>query len=797
MIMHRRRLLAQAQGQAPVDPDRIRRIDAYWRAVNYLGVAQLYLQDNGLLHRPLRAADIKPRPRGFWGTQPGLNLIYTHLNRLIQDTDANIMLVVGPGHGAPAILANLFLEGALGDIDSRLSLDEAGVNNLVRRYGFPGGTPLHLSAETPGMIQEGAELGHSLAHAFGAAFDNPDLIVACIVGDGEAETGSLSAAWHSTRFLHPATCGAVLPILHLNGWGQSGPAILGRMDNDELESLFAGYGYDIGIVAGDDPIQIHEAMWQAMDWAHGEIRTLQDAARSGEIPEPPTWPMLVIRTAKGWTGPAEVAGRQVEGSFRSHGLPVSDPARNPQHLAILDGWLRSYGPEDLFDEAGSPRADVLEVCPKGDRRIGSNTHANGGILLADLKLPDIADHVVQVTTPGRATAAAAAMLATYLRDVLHANAHENNFRLFSPDEIPGNRLDAVVEAAGRAWLWPIDQTDEFLSPDGRVMEVLSPLLCEGWFEGYLLTGRHGLLACREASLPVLGSMLDQYAHWLEDARQTLWRKPVASMNILTTSTVWSQDPAAPGHQTPSFLRNLLDHRQAVARVYLPPDANCLLCLADRCLRSRNTINMIVASSQRIPQWLDIDAAARHCQRGISQWHWASHEADDPDVILACAGDVPTLETLAAAWLLRRQMPDLRFRVVNVVDPLTLVPPYSHCSGLGDDIFVGLFEVDCPVIFAFHGHPQTVWNLLQGRPNPGRFHVHGYTGQNHAGTPFDARVVNRMSRFDLAIAALLEVRRLGDAAELVIAELRSRLAQHDRYIREHGRDMPEISDWRWS
>lgn len=788
--------MPQAQGQVQVSADRLRKIDAYWRAANYLGAAQLYLRGNVLLRQPIKPEDIKGRLVGCWGTQPGLNLICAHLNRLIQDTDANILLVVGPSHGAPAILANLYLEGTLRNYDDLLTLDEAGLTQLVRRFGWPDGPAVHLAADTPGAIHEGSELGHSLAHAFGAAFDNPDLIVACIIGDGEAETGSLAAAWHSTKCLNPVTCGAVLPILHLNSWEQSGPAILGRMDNDELESLFAGYGYDIGIVSGDDPMQVHEAMWQAMDWAHQEIRALQDAARAGQMPDQPTWPMLVIRTAKGWTGPREVDGRQVEGTFRSHGLPVADPAGNAEHLAILEQWLHSYRPEELFDASGALRPEVVDVCPKGDRRIGMNAHANGGQLLVDLKLPDVADHAVVVTSPGHDTASTVATAAKLLRDVFRANAQERNFRLFCPDEIPGNQMDAVLEATGRAWLWPIGETDEFLSEDGRVMEVLNQQLCQGWLEGYLLTGRHGVFACDEAHLPVLGSMFHQYARWLTTARQTPWRRPVASLNYLTTSHVWSCGASSPtGHQGPDFLSQAL-HTESVARAYLPPDANCLLCVMQQCLRDRGHVNLIVAASQPVPQWLDIEAARQHCQRGISTWHWASHGEEEPDVVLACAGDVPTIETLAAAWLLRRELPDLHVRVVNVVDPLTLATPETHPNGLDEEAFDQLFNTGCPVIFAFHGYPRAIHELLYGRPGASRFHVHGYMGLNRVTTPFGMRMLNRISRFDLAIGAIQQAHRLRDAGNQVIEEFRQSLTRHEQYIREHGADMPEIGQWRW-
>lgn len=794
MIMQRRRYLPQLQGGSSVNVDRIRQIDAYWRAANYLSAAQLYLRDNVLLRLSIRPTDIKPRLQGFWGIQPGLNLTYVHLNRLIQDTDASILLVIGPGHAAAALRANLFLEGTLQDMDSQMTLDEQGLEVLVRQYGRPGETFADITPSTPGVIQAGIQQGHSLSRAFGAVFDNPNLIAACVITDAEAETGPLAAAWHSTKFLNPATCGAVLPILHLSGDGQSGPAILGRMDNDELESLFAGYGYDIGIVSGDDPVQVHEAMWQAMDWAFHEIRALQDAARAGEIPDQPTWPMLVIRTAKGWTGPRDVDGLPVEGTFRAHGLPVPDPAGNPEHLVILDHWLRSYKPDELFDVAGVPQPDVLAVCPKGGRRIGRNRHADGGQLLVDLSLPDVGAYAVDVPAPGRGVANGVFVASSLLRDVIAGNADQRNFRLFSPDEIPGNHMDAVLQAADRAWLWPIYNTDESLSEDGRVMQTQSPPLCQGWLEGYLRTGRHGVLACGETVLAQLEPMLNQHACWLAGAGEVAWRKPIASLNCLTTDHAWC--PRQVGSAAPPPIGRMLGGNDIISRVYLPPDANCLLCVVEQCLRSRNQVNLIVASGQPDLQWLDIKAAAAHCRRGISAWHWAGSGQEEPDVVLACAGDVPTTETLAAAWLLRRHVPDLRFRVINVVDLLTLMPHDDQSGGLGDEAFDGLFGTEYPVVFAFHGSSRVIHELLYDRPNPDRFHVHGYGGQGGTSTPFGLRLLNRMSRFDLAIAALEQVERPGDVAESA-EEFRAQRHRHEQHIREYGADMPEITEWRWS
>ena len=777
-------------------PERLERLNTYWRATNYLGLAQLYLSANALLREPLKAEHIKPRLLGHWGTVPGQNLIYAHLNRLIQDTDASILLVSRPGHGAPATLANLYLEGTLAEYYLDLTFSLAGLNRLCRQFSWPYGAPSHLVPGTPGQIQEGGELGYCLAHAFGAALDNPDLIVACIIGDGEAETGPLAAAWHSNKFLDPCTSGAVLPILHANGYKLSGPTITGRMSDEEVTHLFTGYGYQVRIVSGDDPVVVHPKMWQALDWAYGEIRGLQREARGGHTPDRPAWPMIVLRTPKGWTCPKTVDGKPVENTFHSHQVPVPDPRNNPAHLAILEKWLRSYGPNELFDEAGRPLAAVTSVCPEGDRRMGKNPHANGGQLLVPLKVPDWTHYAVPAPAPGAIEAEATRELGKFIRDVMRENAGERNFRFFCPDETTSNRMEAVFEATARAWLWPMVETDEFLSRGGRVMEILSETTCQGWLEGYLLTGRHGLFACYEAFIPIVDSMLNQYAKWLKVSRETPWRKPLASLNYLLTSHVWRQDHNGYTHQVPSFINEVVNKKSSVARVYLPPDANCLLSVADHCLRSMDYVNLIVASKQMNPQWLDVKAASEHCARGASVWQWASNDAGQPDVILASAGDVPTTETLAAAWHLRRQMPDLRVRVVNVVDLFTLISHHDHPHGLDEGAFAEAFTESVDVIFAFHGYPKLIHELVHHRPNPARFHVHGYIEEGRTTTPFDMLVLNDMSRYQLAIAALQRVGRLRSKAGSVIDHFEQRLAAHRSWIRDHDVDLPEVLEWKW-
>jgi len=779
---------------------RIEQIDRYWRAANYLGAAQLYLRDNPLLREPLRAEHIKPRLLGHWGTQPGQNLVYAHLDRLIQDEDCPVLLVDGPGHGAPAVLANLYLEGTLGEYDSDLGHGPSGLRRLMRQFSWPGGVPSHLNPGTPGALHEGGELGYSLAHAFGAVLDNPDLIAACIVGDGEAETGPLGAAWHSNKYLDPATCGAVLPILHLNGYKLSGPSLLARLDDEEITALCNGYGYAVSIVAGDDPARVHPAMWQAIDWAYHGIRDIQERARRGERLTRPRWPMIVLRTPKGWTGPKLVDGHPVEGTYHAHQVPLNDATDNPEHLAALETWLRSYDPEELFDDQGRPHPETLAVCPAGDRRMGMNPHANGGQLLRDLNLPDYADYALAIPSPGAVKAEATRVVGTFIRDVFRDNEQAANFRFFCPDETTSNRMEAIFEATERAFQWPLVSTDEFLSPGGRVMEVLSEHNCQGWLEGYLLSGRHGLFACYEAFIPIIDSMLNQYAKWLKVSRDVPWRKPLASLNYLLTSHVWRQDHNGYSHQVPSFLDTVANKKRSVARVYLPPDANCLLSVTDHCLRSRDHVNLIVAGKQLHPQWLTVEEASDHCRRGISAWEWASNDEGRPDVILACAGDVPTEETIAAADLLRRELPSLRVRVINVVDLLSLMSPHDHPHGIDERTYADLFPQNVPVVFAFHGYPRLVHEVVHHRPNAGAFHVHGYKEEGTTTTPFDMLVVNHASRYHLAMDAA----RFGASAKAVPGDeagrlndlCEERLAAHHSYIREHDEDLPEVVNWQW-
>jgi xylulose-5-phosphate/fructose-6-phosphate phosphoketolase len=777
--------------------ERLDHIDAHFRAANFIGAAQLYLRDNALLREPLKPENIKARLLGHWGTQPGLNLIYAHLNRLIQDTAANILLVVGPGHGAPAILADLYLEGTLSECYPRYSQDAAGLNNLVHDFSWPGGLPSHLTALTPGAMHEGGELGYSLMHAYGAAFDNPDLIVACVVGDGEAESGPLAASWHSNKFLNAANDGAVLPILHLNGYKLSGPSLLARMSDDELRNLFAGYGYHVRFVEGDDPSHVHAEMWPALDSAYHEIRSLQGDARRGEFRPRPVWPMLILKTPKGWTGPKTLDGKPVEGTFHSHQIPIVDPATNPAHLKLVENWLRSYRPEQLFDPSGKPAAHTTAICPKGEKRMGQNPHANGGALLQELRMPDYAQHAVAVPTPGGSKAENTKILGALLRDIFRDNQDARNFRLFCPDETTSNRLQAVYEATSRAFELPLVPTDEFLRRDGRVMEILSEHCCQGWLEGYLLTGRHGIFACYEAFITIIDSMVAQYAKWSKMAREVAWRKPVASLNYLLTSHVWQQDHNGYSHQGPGFINTLLTRKREVTRIYLPPDANCLLSIADHCLRSRDYINLIVASKNPMPQWLDMPAAREHCAKGVSIWSWAGNEGGQPDVVLAAAGDVPTQEMMAAAWLLRREAPEMRVRVVNVVDLFTLQSHNDHPHGLDEDQFCRVFTDDTPVVFAFHGYPGVIHELIHHRPRAGRFHVRGYIEEGTTTTPFDMTVLNELSRYHLAMEALRRAPNMRSVGGDVIQKFERKLKEHRLWIQSHDEDMPEILNWKWS
>lgn len=778
--------------------DRLDQLDATFRAANYLGAAELYLRDNPLLEEELKPDHIKARLLGHWGTQPGINLLYAHLNRLVQDSSADILLVVGPGHGAPAVLANLYLEGTLTETYPRLTQDRVGLGQFVRDFSWPGGFPSHLTAMTPGAIHEGGELGYSLLHATGAVFDNPDLIVACLIGDGEAETGPLAASWHAPKFLNPRRDGAVLPVLHLNGYKLSGPALMARMAPADLEQLFAGLGYEARSVEGDDPARVHPAMWAALDWSYDRIRAIQKDAREGKRSQAIRWPLIVLRTPKGWTGPKQLDGVAIEGTFHSHQIPIEDPRSNPQHLKAVEAWLRSYRPGELFGKDGRPAGDVTAVLPERDKRLGRNAHANGGALLVPLKIPDPAAYAVAVRQPGDSRTEGTRILGQLLRDVFRENEAAGNFRLFCPDETTSNRLNAVFEATSRVFMEPLVATDEFLSSGGRVVEILSEHCCEGWLEGYLLTGRHGIFACYEAFTTIVDSMMAQYAKWQKMAAELPWRKPVASLNYLLTSHVWEQDHNGYSHQGPAFINMMLTKKLSQIRIYLPPDANCLLATVDHCLRSRDYINLVVGSKKPMPQWLDIDAARAHCAQGAGVWEWAGNdEGRQPDVVLAGAGDVPMREVVAAAWLLRRALPELRMRVVNVVDLLTLESRGDHPHGLDERAFAGMFTQDAPVVFAFHGYPMVIHELIYRRPDPGRFHVRGYIEEGTTTTPFDMLVLNRMSRYHLAIEALNRVARLRSRAGDAIAAFEAVLTAHRHYIVEHDEDMPEIMNWRWT
>ncbi|MGH2357009.1 MAG: phosphoketolase family protein, partial [Candidatus Limnocylindria bacterium] len=734
----------------PLGAEELRRIDAYWRAANYLSVGQIYLLDNPLLREPLRPEHVKPRLLGHFGTVPGLNLIYAHLNRAIQQRDLDAIYIAGPGHGGPGMVANAYLEGTYSEVYSAITRDADGLRHLFRQFSFPGGVPSHVAPETPGSIHEGGELGYALAHAYGAAFDNPDLVAACVIGDGEAETGPLAASWHANKFLDPARDGAVLPILHLNGYKIANPTFLARIPAHELRALLEGYGHEVIEVAGDEPAAVHQQMAAALDAALDHIAEIQHRARTGtdgHADGHPRWPMIVLHTPKGWTGPAEVDGQPVEGTWRSHQVPLADVRDNPEHLALLEEWLRRYRPDDLFDERGALRSELAELAPRGERRMSANPHANGGLLLRELKLPDFGDYAVAVSRPGTETAEATRVLGAYLRDVIRLNP--DTFRLFGPDETASNRLGAVFEATDKAWMAETLPVDEHLAPGGRVMEVLSEHLCQGWLEGYLLTGRHGLFNCYEAFIHIVDSMFNQHAKWLKTTREIEWRRPIASLNYLLSSHVWRQDHNGFSHQDPGFIDHVVNKKAEVIRVYLPPDANTLLSVADHCLRSRDYVNVIVAGKQPSLSWLGMDEAVRHCTRGIGIWHWASTDAgDEPDVVLACAGDIPTLETLAAADLLRQHLPELRVRVVNVVDLMRLQPEREHPHGMTDDEFDAIFTTDRPIVFAYHGYPWLIHRLTYRRTNHDNLHVRGYKEEGTTTTPFDMCVLNGLDRFSL-------------------------------------------------
>jgi len=782
----------------PTVPDDFALLDAWWRAANYLSVGQIYLMDNPLLHEKLALRHIKPRLLGHWGTTPGLNFIYAHMNRVINARDLNAIFIAGPGHGGPGVVANTWLEGTYSEVYPEVGQDAEGMRRLFTQFSFPGGIPSHVAPETPGSIHEGGELGYSLLHAYGAVFDNPSLLACCVIGDGEAETGALAASWHSNKFLNPQRDGAVLPILHLNGYKIAGPTVLARIGEEELTQLLRGYGHEPYFVVGDQPADMHRQMAAVLDTALDRIRAIQESARTNGFHTRPRWPMIVLRSPKGWTGPGRVDGLQVEGSFRAHQVPLAGFADQPGHVELLENWLRRYRPEELFDAQGALRPEIAALAPRSTRRMSANLHANGGLLLKDLTMPPFRAHAVQVPAPGAVDAEATRVAGSFLREVMRANAGERNFRVMGPDETASNRLSALFDVTDRttaAQVWP---GDEHLSPDGRVMEVLSEHLCQGWLEGYLLTGRHGFFSCYEAFIHIVDSMFNQHAKWLKVSRGIAWRRPIASLNYLLTSHVWRQDHNGFSHQDPGFLDHVVSKKAEVVRVYLPPDANTLLSVTDHCLRSRDYVNVIVAGKQPAPQWLDIDAAVRHCTAGLGIWKWASNdEGGEPDVVMACAGDVPTLETMAAVDLLREKVPQLKVRVVNVVDLMALQSPSAHPHGIADEDFDAIFTTDRPVIFAFHGYPALVHRLIYRRHNHPGFHVHGYCEEGTTTTPFDMTVLNRLDRFHLAADAIARVPKLCDSTGHVQQHLRDRLLEHRAYITRHGRDMPEIENWRWS
>ncbi|MBP1846663.1 xylulose-5-phosphate/fructose-6-phosphate phosphoketolase [Rhizobium petrolearium] len=786
---------------APVtDPKELALMDRYWRAANYLSVGQIYLLDNPLLREPLRAEHIKPRLLGHWGTTPGLNFIYTHLNRIIRNRDLDMIYVCGPGHGGPGMVASTYLEGSYSEIYPDISEDAEGMQKLFRQFSFPGGIPSHAAPETPGSIHEGGELGYALVHAYGAAFDNPDLVVACVVGDGEAETGPLSASWQSNKFINPARDGAVLPILHLNGYKIANPTVLSRVGDEDLEHLFRGYGYEPFFVEGHEPERMHRQMASVLDKVFDHIRTIQRQAREGKTGDScPRWPMIVLRSPKGWTGPKEVDGKKVEGFWRAHQVPVANCREDEGHRRILEDWMRSYDPEDLFDADGRLKEELRALSPKGDRRMGANPHANGGLLRRELIVPDIRDYAVPVTDRGAAMIQTTEVLGKYLRDVLKLNDTHSNFRIFGPDETESNRLGAVFETTNRVWMEKIEPYDVHLSRDGRVMEVLSEHLCQGWLEGYLLTGRHGFFSCYEAFIHIVDSMFNQHAKWLKVSRELPWRKSISSLNYLLTSHVWRQDHNGFSHQDPGFIDLVANKKADIVRIYLPPDANTLLWVGDHCLKTWDRVNVIVAGKQPEPQWLTMDEAVAHCEAGIGVWDWAGSEdgALTPDVVMACAGDVPTMETLAAVTLLREAIPALRIRVVNVVDLMALQSREQHPHGLDDATFDQLFTTDRPVIFAYHGYPYLIHRMTYRRTNHENIHVRGFIEEGTTTTPFDMTVLNELDRFHLAIEVIERVPGLKEKAAHVVEALRGKLRDHHRYVREFGEDMPEIRNWKWT
>lgn len=787
------------QAEIPSGEEELDLLDRYWRAANYVSVGQIYLMDNPLLREPLRAEHVKPRLLGHWGTTPGLNFIYAHLNRVICARDLDMLYICGPGHGGPAMVANTYLEGTYSEIYPEIEQNEAGLKNLFRQFSFPGGVPSHAAPETPGSIHEGGELGYAVVHAYGAALDNPDLVVACVVGDGEAETGPLAAAWHSNKFLNPARDGAVLPILHLNGYKIANPTLLARLPEDELRSLFVGYGYDPIFVEGDQPGPMHRAMADALDQALGRIAAIWEEARTpGAVASRPAWPMIILRSPKGWTGPHEVDGKLTEGFWRSHQVPVANARGDEAHRAVLEAWLKSYRPEELFDDAGRLRPELTALAPKGSKRMGASPYANGGLLRRELVLPDWKTLALDVAQPGAATAEATRIMGHYLREVMRLNADQQNFRLMGPDETASNRLDAVFEVTSKIWMDRIENYDTNLSRDGRVIEVLSEHLCQGWLEGYLLTGRHGLFSCYEAFIHIVDSMVNQHAKWLKTSAELPWRKPISSLNYLLTSHVWRQDHNGFSHQDPGFADFVANKSADIVRLYFPPDANTLLWVTDHCLRTYNRINVITAGKQPAPQWLAAEEAEAHCRAGAGIWAWAgtTPAGEEPDLVMACAGDVPTMETLAAVDLLRQAFPMLRIRVVNVVDLMTLQSNSEHPHGLKDDAFDALFTRDKPIIFAYHGYPYLVHRLAYRRTNHANLHVHGFREEGTTTTPFDMVVMNELDRFHLAMAAVRRLPGLGQDGERLIGDCRAKLAEHAAYVREQGEDMPEIQGWGW-
>ncbi len=786
-----------AQSEEPLNSEELRKMHGYWRAANYLSVGQIYLYHNPLLREPLQLQHIKPRLLGHWGTTPGLNFVYLHMNRAIKKYDLNAIFICGPGHGGPGMVANTYLEGTYSEIYTNIPQTEDGLRKLMKQFSFPGGVPSHAAPETPGSINEGGELGYSIAHAYGAAFDNPELFVCCVVGDGEAETGPLAASWHSNKFLNPARDGAVLPVLHLNGYKIANPTISGRLEDDDLTRLFSGYGYKPYFVEGHEPEKMHQKMAATLDAVIEEIRAIQKKARGEKLPERPLWPMIVMRTLKGWTGPKEVDGKPVEGTWRAHQVPVAEFDTHPEHLQILIDWMKSYHPEELFDANGKFAAEFAELAPKGDRRMGANPNANGGLLLKDLNLPDFRDYAVDVAQPGATVAESTRVLGKFLRDVVKLNEPSANFRVFGPDETASNRLDDIYEVTAKVWMEPILPVDEHLSTNGRVMEVLSEHMCQGWLEGYLLTGRHGWFSCYEAFVHIVDSMFNQHAKWLKVTHDLPWRRKIASLNYLLTSHVWRQDHNGFTHQDPGFIDHVVNKKADVVRVYLPPDANCLLSVADHCLRSRSYVNVIVAGKQPELQWLDMESAVKHCTNGVGIWEWASNdEGGEPDAVMACAGDVPTLETLAAVDLLRQHFPDIKLRVVNVVDLMTLEPPSEHPHGISDRDFDSIFTIDKPIIFAYHGYPWLIHRLTYRRTNHDNMHVRGYKEEGTTTTPFDMTVRNDLDRLHLAGDVVDRVPRLQRIGAHFKQYVRNKLVEHHEYIYSHGQDLPEIQNWKW-